>query len=173
MINGWIRTKWASFAAIAILLAGPLASGQTIRPDAQRFVAATPDQLALGGAGGPNSINIMGDPNKPGLYVQRLRFAPGTGSRPHYHDQDRYVTVIKGTWWVSLGSPEADTYQPEKMVPMKAGSFVFHPAFGHHYDGAKDEEAVVQIMGMGPVRTINLESGGRERPTSTSGTGAR
>jgi len=39
------------------------------------------------------------------------------------------------------------------------GSFVFHPAYGHHYDGAKDEEVIVQIMGMGPVTTTNLESG--------------
>ena len=43
------------------------------------------------------------------------------------------------------------------MVPMKAGSFVFHPAFGHHYDGAKDEPATVRIMGMGPVTTTQLE----------------
>jgi len=41
---------------------------------------------------------------------------------------------------------------------MKAGSFVFHPAFGHHYDMAKDEEAVVRIIGMGPVKTTNLEA---------------
>ena len=162
------NVRWVLFALSTFLLAGPLASGQTIKPDSQRFIAATADQLALGGAGGPNSIVIAGDPNKPGLYVLRMRFAPGTGSRPHYHDQDRYVTVIKGTWWVSLGSPEADTYQPEKMVPMKAGSFVFHPAFGHHYDGAKDEEAIVQIMGMGPVKTINLENGAGPRPTGTT-----
>ena len=38
------------------------------------------------------------------------------------------------------------------MIAMKPGSFVFHPAFGHHYDMAKDEEAVVRIMGMGPVK---------------------
>ena len=96
------------------------------------------------------------------MYVVQNTFAPGRGSRPHYHDQDRYVTVIKGTWWVALG-PESDVYNPSKMVPMKAGSFVFHPAFGHHYDGAKDEEAVVRIMGMGPVTTKQLEAG-RGRP---------
>jgi len=92
------------------------------------------------------------------MYVVRNRFMPGQGSRPHYHNQDRYVTVIKGTWWVALG-PDGDTYNPEKMTPMKPGSFVFHPAYGHHYDGAKDEEVIVQIMGMGPVTTTNLESG--------------
>jgi quercetin dioxygenase-like cupin family protein len=97
------------------------------------------------------------DGNLPVMPVVQNTFKPGRGSRPHYHDQDRYVTVVKGTWWVSLG-PESDVYNPDKMVAMKAGSFVFHPAFGHHYDGAKDEEAVVRIMGMGPVTTKQLEA---------------
>ena len=38
--------------------------------------------------------------------------------------QDRFITVVKGTWWVSLG-PESDTYDPAKMVPMKQ----WHPVF--------------------------------------------
>jgi hypothetical protein len=79
-------------------------------------------------------------------------------SRPHFHDQDRYVTVIKGTWWVALG-PEADTFDPSKTKPMKAGSIVKHPAGSHHYDGAKDEEVIVQIIGMGPVKTTQIGGG--------------
>jgi hypothetical protein len=46
---------------------------------------------------------------------------------------------------------------PSPFVPKNPGSFVFHPAFGHHYDMAKDEEAVVRIMGMGPVKSTNIE----------------
>ena len=34
---------------------------------------------------------------------------------------------------------------------------MFHPAGFHHYDGAKDEEVIVQIMGMGPVKTTGTE----------------
>jgi quercetin dioxygenase-like cupin family protein len=107
-------------------------------------------------AEGATQTIIMGDPSKPGMYVVQNVFQPGRGSRPHFHDQDRYITVIAGTWWVSLGD-EADTYNPDKMIPMKAGSFVFHPKGGHHYDGAKDEIAVVRIMGMGPVKSTQLE----------------
>jgi quercetin dioxygenase-like cupin family protein len=114
-------------------------------------------------AEGATQVVISGDPTKPGMYVVQNTFAPGRGSRPHFHDQDRYITVIKGTWWVALG-PESDVYDPSKMVGMKAGSFVFHPAFGHHYDGAKDEEAVVRIMGMGPVTTKQLGATGRGQP---------
>ena len=155
--------KWTG-CAVAVLLLSISASGQYKPPVPAGFVRLDADEIQVG--------NIYGDPNKPGMYVIRNRFMPGQGSRPHYHNQDRYVTVIKGTWWVALG-PDGDTYNPDKMTPMKPGSFVFHPAFGHHYDGAKDEEVIVQIMGMGPVTTTNLESGaGRSGAGRGSSTGA-
>ena len=118
------------------------------------FIALQPEET--GPAEGGTQKVLFGDPSKPGIYVVQITFMPGKGSRPHFHDQDRFVTVIKGTWYISLG-PESDTYNPDKMVAMKAGSFIYHPAFAHHYDGAKDEPAVVRIVGMGPVGSTNLE----------------
>jgi quercetin dioxygenase-like cupin family protein len=150
---GWLLCGLGAYAFSAV--AYSQAGQQT-----QKFVSMQPEDVKY--AEGASSVVLLGDPSKPGMYVVQNTFAPGRGSRPHYHDQDRYVTVIKGTWWVALG-PESDIYNPSKMVPMKPGSFVFHPAFGHHYDGAKDEEAVVRIMGMGPVTTKQLEPG-RGRP---------
>ena len=35
-------------------------------------------------------------------------------------------------------------------VAIKAGGFMFHPKGLHHYDGAKDEAAVLEIVGEGP-----------------------
>src|SRR4029079_8670515 len=140
--------RFAGIAA-ALLLTAPLAADQAIKPDGLGFVVVQPEDVKFAD-GAQSQVTVAGDPTKPGIYVIRIRFAPGNFSRPHFHDQDRYVTVIKGTWWVALG-PESDVYDPSKMVALKPGSFVFHPAFGHHYDGAKDEEAVVRIMGMGPV----------------------
>ena len=43
-------------------------------------------------------------------------------------------------------------YDPAGFKPVPAGSFVVHTAKEMHYDGAKDEEAVLQIVGMGPAR---------------------
>ena len=103
---------------------------------------------------------MMGDGSKPGFYVTRARFAPGRGSKPHYHDQDRYVTVIKGTWWTGKG----DVYKPETMVAIKPGGFMFHPAGYHHYDEARDEEVIVQIMGPGPVKTVQCEVDDKGEP---------
>jgi len=93
---------------------------------------------------------LYGDPTKPGWYIVLAKWPPGTGSRPHYHPNDRYVTVISGTWWVGTGTD----YDMAKTVPMKAGSFVKHTAGGIHFDGAKDEEVLLQISGMGPASSI-------------------
>ena len=150
------RAPWLICGLSAYALSA-VAYGQAGAPS-PKFLALQPEDVRP--AEGATQVVITGDPSKPGMYVVQNTFAPGRGSRPHYHDQDRYVTVIKGTWWVALG-PEADVYDPSKMVAMKAGSVVFHPAFGHHYDGAKDEEAVVRIIGMGPVTTKQLEPAGR------------
>ena len=40
-------------------------------------------------------------------------------------------------------------------VPLEAGAYAMHPAGAVHYDGSCGEgTAEVQIIGMGPVRTI-------------------
>ena len=127
--------------------------GTPMQPAGTPLVDAANKRMQPEAALTGGSVKVFGDPAKPGMYVYRNRFAPGQTSRPHFHDQDRYVTVIKGTWWTG----EGDVFQPDKMVPIKTGGFMFHPAGFHHYDGAKDEEVIVQIMGMGPVQTTSTE----------------
>ena len=99
------------------------------------------------------TIVVAGDPSKPGMYAIRRLFKPGEMSTPHYHDQDRYVTVIKGTWFTG----EGDVRKPETMVPIKTGGFMLHPAGMHHYDGSNDSgEVIVQVIGLGPVKTCSF-----------------
>ena len=78
-------------------------------------------------------------------------------SRPHFHPDDRFAVVLKGTWYTGTG----DTFEPEKTVGLKPGSFMKHPAKGLHYDGAKDEEVILQLIGTGPSGTtlIHPEDG--------------
>ena len=146
-------SRWI-FCALGACLLGTTASSQTRSIPLSEFRATQPEDIKPTGTS--TQTVLWGDPNKPGLYAVQITFKAGSGSRPHYHDQDRLVTVVKGTWYVHLGE-ESDKYDPSKMTAMKAGSFVFHPAFGHHYDGAHEEDAVVRIIGMGPVKTVNLE----------------
>lgn len=146
-----------SVGAIAALLivTMPMASSQArFTPDAHGFLIATEDEIKAAA----RSVTLVGDASKPGIYVTRITWAPNTGSRPHYHNEARYITVIKGTWYVATG-PDADTYNPDKMTPVKAGTFIYEPPGGHHYDMAKDEEVIVEILGMGPVTTTSLEPG--------------
>jgi hypothetical protein len=103
------------------------------------------------GAAGVNQVVLHGDPNTTGLYVVLNRFKPGNFSKPHFHPNDRFITVVKGTWWVATGNK----WDKENMEPMPAGSFVTHFGKEVHWDGAKDEEAWVLIVGEGPG-TITL-----------------
>ena len=156
---------------LLLLLAAGAAFAADLNPAALAY--RSPDQLKWRdptGAAGVNQAVLVGDPEKPGLYVVMNRFKPGNFSRPHFHPNDRFITVIKGTWWVSLGS-EADVYNPDKMTPVKQGSFIFEPAFGHHYDMAKDEEVIVQIMGPGPVKTTQIENNGATSGDRSGGAG--
>lgn len=101
---------------------------------------------------------ISGNPAKAGeVYVVRNRFSPGTFSPPHFHPETRYITVLKGTWWVGSGP----VFDKDKTTPVPAGSFVVHHPNQIHWDGAKDEEALVQIMGVGPSATIRVDEQGR------------
>jgi len=106
-------------------------------------------------------LKIFGDSSKEGFYIYRNRFGPRQTSRPHYHDKDRWAMVVKGTWYTG----EGDVFKPETMVPIKAGGFMFHPAGYHHYDGSMDDnEVIVQLMGAGPVTTVQTEVDAQGNP---------
>jgi len=123
--------------------------------DAKGFERVTPEQVVWKDV--PNGLGvkmavISGDPSKPGIYVVRVNFPPGIMSSPHFHGEDRYAVVIKGTWYTGTDSD----WDPAKTVGMPTGSFMKHPAKAIHFDGAKDEEVIVQLVGMGPSSTTLL-----------------
>jgi hypothetical protein len=103
---------------------------------------------------GSSQAVLSGDPEKPGLYVILVKWSPHHMSRPHWHANDRLVTVISGTWWVGTGPK----YAPDTTVAMPAGTFVTHYGKQIHYDGAKDEECTLQIVGMGPATSTPAET---------------
>ena len=102
---------------------------------------------------GAATYNIVGDPAKPGWYAYLNKWHPNHMSRPHTHQFDRFITVLSGTWWVGTGPK----YDPNTTTPVRAGSFVTHFANQIHWDGAKDEEVVLEIVGMGPATSTNAE----------------
>lgn len=150
------RTKivtWASCILAMLSFGIQSVSAQVVEPDELGFMIATPEDLVPDD--GSITTVVYGDPSKSGIYVIQITFAAGRGSRPHYHNQARYINVLKGTWWVSTG-PESDVYNPDNMQKVEQGTFIYEPPNGHHYDMAKDEAVTVQITGMGPVVTTSI-----------------
>jgi quercetin dioxygenase-like cupin family protein len=152
--NHFMRITWSFACASCLIIAlAAIAPGASAEKDEKGFVRLTPDEIEWKsplGAGIEVAV-LQGDPSKPGsVYVQRVKFPPGMFSSPHYHPEDRHVTVIKGTWYAGTG----ENFDAAKAVPLKAGSYMLHPARAVHWDGAKDEEVIVQIVGVGPAETI-------------------
>jgi quercetin dioxygenase-like cupin family protein len=113
--------------------------------DDKGFVRTRPEQVDLS----KGLAVVEGDPSKPGTYVVRVRFEPHHFSMPHWHNTDRHIVVLKGTWYMGVG----EKFDPATATPMPPGSYVKHPAGAPHWDGAMDEEVVLQVIGEGPVTT--------------------
>jgi len=149
------RHLWiAAVALVACVTPGTGRTAAAPNVDPKVLSYKLPDQIQwTDDPMGIRSAVLYGDPSKPGVYVILVKWLPGHMSRPHFHPNDRMITVISGTWWIGTG-PKFD---PESTVPMPAGSFVTHFAKQIHYDGAKDTEAVIEIVGEGPATMIGAE----------------
>jgi len=145
-------------AVLALLVTGGLWAGvAALAQDKPGFVRITPSEIhwtAIPGGLGAKYAVVLGDPTKPGLYVVRAIFPPHVMDTPHTHPNDRYVTVLSGTWYTGTGPG----FAPATATPLTAGSVMFHPAGAVHWDGsAGDDGAVVQITGMGPAPTVPID----------------
>ena len=129
-------------------------TGRAAEPDPKSVAYTLPDKLEWKKGAASDSIMVQGDPSKPGIYIQLLRWHPGNMSRPHSHSTERYITVLSGTWWIGTGS----RYDPASTFPAPAGTYVVDHANELHYDGAKDTECVLEIVGMGPMTTTQAAS---------------
>jgi hypothetical protein len=143
------------FAAVVLMLL--LISPGVVRTaselDSKAISIQLPADIKWEKGRGSETATLVGDPSKPGLYVVLQKWLPHNNSRPHFHPNDRYITVLSGTWWVNTGPK----YDPDGMKPVPAGSFVTHFAKQIHYDGAKDGECILEIVGMGPATATAAE----------------
>jgi ChrR Cupin-like domain len=142
-----VPTRLLFLVALAVLPLVPAAYGADLDRSAVDFKTPAEIKWVRNAAGTNEQAVLFGDPSKPGPYVVRLKWLPGNMSRPHFHPNDRFFVVISGTWWMGTG----ETFDPASTVPAPAGSYVIHYGGKVHYDGAKDEETVIQVWGMGPA----------------------
>ena len=144
------RVVCLAFVTIFLIALG---STQAADLDPKAINIQLPKDIKWVSNGANQQAILFGDPSKPGLYIVLTKWPPHQNSRPHSHPNDRFITVLKGTWWVNTGP----NYDPDGMKPVPTGSYVVHYGGQIHYDGAKDEECILQIVGMGPATSTNAE----------------
>jgi hypothetical protein len=146
-------SRLLALVVLATMLAVSTAHGADIDRAAVDFKTPADIKWVRNAAGTNESAVLFGDPSKPGPYVVRVKWLPGNMSRPHFHPNDRFFAVLPGTWWMGTG----ETFDPENTVPAPAGSYVIHYGGKVHYDGAKNEETIIQVWGMGPATSTPAE----------------
>ena len=103
---------------------------------------------------------VFADPPKEVMNIVReadIKFAPA-----------RYPGIQSAVISGSLAAPGQPYVQRNKFSPGTFSPPHFHPETRYidhanqiHYDGAKDEEVVLQIMGIGPSATIAVDEAGQ------------
>lgn len=143
-----------SIMTTALLLgASPLSAmeQQNNKDEKNQHIMLTPDEFKWGK--GPNALPsgiemvvLEGDPTKEGPFTFRVK-APANYKIPaHWHPAIEHVTVLKGTIYMG----EGDKLDESKGKKLKEGSFVAIPKESHHFAWTGDEEAIIQLHGIGP-----------------------
>lgn len=136
--------------AVAALLAQPerdMPRERQMEPD---HIMLTPKELQW--QPGPDSLPpgaqiavLEGNPTSSGPFTFRLRVPAGYQIPAHYHPQIEHVTVISGSFYMGTGD-RLDTSRGKALTP---GSFAVMQIGTRHYAWT-DQEAIVQIHGIGP-----------------------
>ena len=149
-----VRSRSIPFALVAAAVLIPLPSRAVDTPDPKIISITLPERIQWRKSANADTATIQGDPSKPGIYIQLIKWHPGNMSRPHTHPTDRYIYVLSGTWWIGWGPK----YDPASTYPVTAGTYVVDRANEIHYDGAKEGDCLLYIVGMGPLATIPAEA---------------
>ena len=139
-----------------ILTIGPV-------PDPTHIQFTLPDDIPWTGRAGQNqTYNLVGSPTEPGPYIQLMKWWPGAYSTPHMHPNTRNAIVLSGTWWVSSSATQDKT----QTYPLAAGTYVVEPPYTYHWDGARNEPAILLLWGNGPSPNISVDAKGLPRVNS-------
>ena len=108
-----------------------------------------PDQFEWKGpeGGASKTATLFGDPSKPGLYVQITKRGPNEWSQPHSHPNERFITVLAGTFLIGTGAK----FDKNNTVAIGPGGVVHDIPNQMHYDGTGPEGATLEFIAMGPA----------------------
>ena len=154
--------------SVAILLGSVTiaVSAQTPQPKTQSGPLVDSSRLIVPIEQTPaGNTRVYGDPAQPGMYVSRVALRANVKNRPHYNDQDQIVTVLKGTWWVGKG----EVFRQDKLVAVREGGLMYLPAKLTYYDVAGSGDVILQITGVGPVKSTHAELDAAGKPVAIGG----
>jgi quercetin dioxygenase-like cupin family protein len=95
---------------------------------------------------GAQSVVLVGDPSKAGVFIAWLKFPSHYPIPPHIHPFTEVITVLRG----KLGNGMGEIFDTKKGEMLKAGSSFVLPANHTHYVWTTDEETIVELIATGP-----------------------
>jgi quercetin dioxygenase-like cupin family protein len=149
MSAGFARRPARTALFLLALCAASTTWGWAQSQDTNSSVVRLPQDIVYKGLpGAPQHITLFGDSSKPGLYVDRIKFAPGMKVMPHWHpDPVRTVLVLSGTFYFAIG----EQWDESQLKAYPAGTLYSEPAKTPHYAWAKDGEVILQVTAIGPT----------------------
>jgi quercetin dioxygenase-like cupin family protein len=97
----------------------------------------------------------VGDDKKPGIYVYRVRFPANHKVQPHFHPDERVVTILSGTLYLGYG----ENFDESVMKALPPGSMWTEPARQPHFVFAKDGAVEFEVVGSnGPSGITRIEA---------------
>ncbi|MGI4879331.1 MAG: alpha/beta fold hydrolase [Janthinobacterium lividum] len=79
-------------------------SQAVLSPDQSATMRVVGAGTGTSGVTGIQTVLLLGDPAKPGPYALEIRVPANTAIAPHTHRDDRFATVMSGTWFFGYGS---------------------------------------------------------------------
>lgn len=129
-----------SMLALAVAAKAPKPEAVTLNPEDINFGPVPPNLPA-----GAQIAVLHGDPGKKGLFTIRFKMPDGYKIPPHWHTNDEQLTVLSGTFLLSMG----DKFEADTAHALGPAAFHFLPGKMHHAAAAKGE-TVLEVHGMGP-----------------------
>ena len=113
---------------------------------------ASESDVPIANPPGLQSEKLVGDANKPGMFILRQHLPAGGLMRPHFHSADRHIVILSGELRV-CNSPSVSTATTKTY---KAGDFFTEPANSVHCSWAKDGAADYLEIADGPITTTSV-----------------
>jgi quercetin dioxygenase-like cupin family protein len=106
---------------------------------------------------------LVGEPQKPGPYMVRVKVPSGIKLMPHKHPEDRIYTVMSGVFYIGLG----EQFDGDKVKAYPPGSVIVLPGDTPHFHWAKSGEYVTQVTAIGPLGLEYIDAKNNPRHKST------